>query len=349
MFVTDRLPGRVAHLNDENWLYFSGTSYLGMSQNIDFQHLLIESIKRYGTNFGGSRLSNMRLEVFGRAERFLAEWTSAPAALTVSSGTLAGQLVVRALQGQGDFHFAPDVHPALFGEGNYSGEAFDAWSLRMLEIAKKGKPMVLFAGALDPLRAREYDFGWLQELPHDTPITLVLDDSHGIGITGKRGAGIYSILGIPENLELIVVASLGKALALPGGVILGRQDFILKMLQQAQFGGASPMVPAYLDAFLQAQELYDAARKRLFRNIARFAAPFASTDFFQNFPHYPVFYTEKRRLADWLEARKVVISSFSYPTPHDKRITRVVVSAAHDEDDIDFLINLVKLFAETQQ
>ncbi len=348
MFVTDRLPGRVAHLNDENWLYFSGTSYLSIAQNIDFQALLMKSVKRYGTNFGGSRLSNMRLEVFGRAERFLAKWTGAPAALTVSSGTLAGQLVVRALQGRGDFYFAPDVHPALFGEGNYAKETFAAWSLRMLEIAKKGEPMVLFAGALDPLRARQYDFGWLWQLPHDVPVTLVLDDSHGIGITGRRGAGIYSTLETPENVELIVVASLGKALALPGGMILGRQDFILKMLQQAQFGGASPMVPAYLDAFLQTQELYDAARQRLFRNIAQFAAPFANTGFFQNFPGYPVFYTEKRRLADWLEARKVVISSFSYPTPQDKRITRVVMSAAHDADDVDFLINLVKLFAETQ-
>ena len=346
MFTTDRLPGRVAHLNDENWLYFSGTSYLNMAKNAAFQHALMESVRRYGTNFGGSRLSNMRLEVFGRAERFLAEWTGAAAALTVSSGTLAGQLVVQALADRGDFYFAPDVHPALFGEGDYAHETFEAWSLRMLDIAQNGEPMVFFAGALDPLRARKYDFSWLQELPNDVPITLVLDDSHGIGITGRDGAGIFSTLKAPANAELIVIASLGKALALPGGVILGRQDFIQKILHASQFGGASPMVPAYLDAFLQTQSLYRQARQILFRNVVQFAEAFAELSPFQNFTNYPVFYTEKKQLAAWLGARKVVISSFRYPTPKDQPITRVVISTAHDEDDIAFLIQLVRLFFE---
>lgn len=349
MFTTNRMPGRTAQLNDENWLYFSGTSYLGMAQNKDFQQILSESLGRYGTNFGGSRLSNLQVDVFAKAEQFLAEWAGAASALTVSSGTLAGQLVVRALEGKGKFYFAPGVHPALFGAGEYSDLSFIDWTSSILEKTQAGEPMVLFANAQDPLRAKKNNFEWLNDFPSQTPITLVLDDSHGIGVTGKEGAGIYSILQMPENVELIVIVSLGKALAIPGGMILAKRDFRQKIWRSPHFGGASPIIPAYLDAFLQAQDLYQQARQRLFGNVKQFSDAFSGSDLFQHFDSYPVFYTPNNRLAKWLQAHKVLISSFAYPTPRDKFITRIVISAAHDNDDIEFLIKLVTRFLNQQQ
>lgn len=345
MQITKQIPGRTAIFNNEAWLYFSGTSYLGLSQNTDFQNLIIEGIQQYGTHFGGSRLSNLRLEIFEASENHLANWTGAEAALTVSSGTLAGQLVVKMLENSGKFYFAPGVHPALFGEGMYSELHFENWTQFILEEAQHSKrPLVLFSNTLDPLKARQFDFHWIQHLPNNIPITLVLDDSHGMGITGKDGAGIFSNLKMPENVELIVVASLGKALSIPGGVVLGNKHFIQKIWESPYFGGASPVNPAYLQAFLQAKDLYQQQRQILFQHIESFQSATESLKLFQTFPGYPVFYTPENALADFLKHHKALISSFAYPTAQSETITRIVLNAAHTEDDLIHLTDLLKEF-----
>ncbi len=341
---TDQTPGRTVRLGAEEWLYFSGTSYLGLSQNTDFQGLIFDGIRRYGANFGGSRRSNLQFPVFEQAEDYLAKWLSAEAALTLSSGTLAGQLAVKALQNSGKFYFAPDVHPALFGEGDYADASFEQWAGYILEEAQRGEPMVLFANALDPLRARQPDFSWLLELRRDTSVTLVLDDSHGLGITGREGAGVLSTLFVPENVTLIVVASLGKALSLPGGVIAGSQNFVQHIWQSPHFGGASPLPPAYLDAFLNARHLYWRAREILFANVASFQTATQAFGLFRSLDQYPVFYTPQSELTDFLQQYKVLISSFPYPSPYDERITRVVLNAAHTAEDLQRLIDFLKRF-----
>jgi len=349
MQITDQIPGRTAFFNNEAWLYFSGTAYLGLSQHTDYQNLIIEGLRQYGTHFGGSRLSNLRLQIFEEAENALANWTGAEAALNISSGTLAGQLVVKTLKNAGKFYFAPAVHPALFGEGDYSELNFENWSQFVLEEAQRFKnPMVLFSNTLDPLKARQFDFTWVQQLPKEIPITLVLDDSHGIGVTGTRGAGIFSTLKVPENVELIVIVSLGKALSIPGGVILGKADFIQKIWQSPYFGGASPVNPAFLYAFLQASNLYEQQQQILFRNVDFFKTATESLNLFQSFDSYPVFYTPKNALGDFLKSHKVLISSFPYPTAQSEHITRIVLNAAHTQEDLDELADLLKRFLNLQ-
>ncbi|MFN7116627.1 MAG: aminotransferase class I/II-fold pyridoxal phosphate-dependent enzyme [Saprospiraceae bacterium] len=345
MQITNRIPGRTAFFNNEAWLYFSGTSYLGLSQNTDFQNLILEGIHQYGAHFGGSRLSNLRLAIFEQAENALVTWTGAAAALTVSSGTLAGQLVVKSLEQRGKFYFAPGVHPALFGEGTYFNADFADWTSFVLAEAQRSKsPLVLLCNTIDALKAKSYDLKWIEELPNNIPITLVLDDSHGIGITGKNGAGIFTTLQVPENVELIVIASLGKALSIPGGVILGSQPLIQNIWQSPYFGGASPITPAYLHAFLHAKTLYQQQREQLLHHIHHFTAATTDLDLFETFNQFPVFYTRENILADFLSHYKVLISSFPYPTAQSERITRIVLNAAHSEEDIVVLIDLLKRF-----
>jgi 7-keto-8-aminopelargonate synthetase-like enzyme len=345
MFTTHSIPGRTAFFDQQEWRYFSGTSYLGLSQSIDFQNLIIQGIQRYGTHFGGSRLSNVRLEIFEQAENYLAEWTGAEAALTVSSGTLAGQLVVKTLHNRGKFYFAPQAHPALFGEGEYSNLSFQNWANFILQQARHSTtPIILLSNTLDPLKAQRYNFDWLQQFPNHIPIILVLDDSHGIGITGKNGAGVFATLQLPENVGLVVIASLGKALSMPGGVVLGSKKFIQNIWQSPHFGGASPITPAYLHAFLQAQDLYEQQRQILFQNIEFFNSQLELPTLFQTFGNFPVFYTKENNLADFLQQHKVLISSFSYPTTQSETITRVVLNAEHTRTDLTQLTHFIQEF-----
>ena len=339
------IPGRVFYKNGQEWLYFSGTSYLGIPHSAAFKDALMEGFQKYGTNFGGSRLSNLNLAIFEEAEAFLANWCQAPEALSFSSGTLAGQLLLKALEGKP--YYAPGTHPALWSAKTAPhSSSFKDWTRQMTELSFEAEgPLLLFANALDPLKLEHYDFEWLHDLAPDRQVTLVVDDSHGIGITGGEGGGFYSLVQPPEQIRLIVVASLGKALGLPGGLVLANKEIVKGIRSMPFFGGASPINPAYLHAFLQSQDYYQAARKALRRNYDLFLRQLKQKERFSYRKHYPVFYTSRNDLAAFLSNYQILISSFPYPSPSDPALTRIVLNSIHTPEDIARLTEVLSLWA----
>ncbi len=347
-FITNQLPGRTLITETEEYLYFSGTSYLGMGHNKSFRAYLTRNLAIYGANYSSSRLSNVQLSIFAETEAYLAAWTGAEAALVVSSGLLAGQLVIRMLTDKGTFFYGPRTHPALWRHPlDLSTETYTGWSQTLPNRVQQAteQEIIIVSNSIDVLWAQNYDLSWLYSLPAGKNITIVIDDSHGLGITGANGAGVYSeITGLPSHVQVIVISSLGKALGIPGGVVLSNRTVIAQLRNQAFFGGGSPPVPAYLAAFIKSAPLYEQARETLLQNIRYFTAHLRQSELFQFFPNYPVFYTPEPKLYEWLLRRKILVSHFAYPSPTDLPITRIVLNALHTKADINILLKQIHAF-----
>jgi 8-amino-7-oxononanoate synthase len=347
----DHLPTRTIKFEGEEYLFFSGTSYLGMGHQAGFQQALKEGIARYGTIFSASRNNNLKLAIYEEAEIFLAQWTGAEAALTVTSGLLAGQLVMNSLVHHAII-YAPATHPAIWGANFSKRKQFDShqqFETQIVKLASKArKPLAICCNAIDPLYCEAYNFDWIFQLPENQDITLVLDDSHRLGVTNTEGGGImkklkeYDVFEKKPNLKIIVIASLAKALGIPGGVILGDTQTITTVRNNPLFVGASPIIPAYLYAFLASQDVYKMARIKLLHNIHYFKNGCEKHNMqmslFRFLPNYPVFNTSKSNLYSTLYENKIFISNFSYPSPTSPPITRIILSALHTEGDIDRLI-----------
>lgn len=349
LLYTDQMPGRTLKTNGREYLFFSGTSYLGVSCNQQFRQHLLEGFSRYGTNYSSSRNSNLKLQVFEEAEAYLAAYTGADAALTMSSGYLAGQALVLTLQDTGHFMYAPDTHPALWrsmADVPGSGLSYEDWVERVcVEVpALPDKHIVIVCNSLDPLKAQDHPFNWINSLPAEKQITLIIDDSHGLGVTGIDGAGIFSQLAHVKHMShfrLLIVGSLGKAFGIPAGVILGDHKTIEQLQKSPYFGGASPAIPAYLYAFLQSGSLFKEAREKLYANIAHFLKQLDHTDQFSYFNRYPVFFTRQKELYPYLLSHDILISSFRYPTPADEPVTRVVLNSLHTPEDLNRLTDII--------
>ncbi|MDQ4141811.1 MAG: class I and II aminotransferase, partial [Bacteroidota bacterium] len=196
LFAT-QLPGRTLITETATYLYFSGTSYLGMARNANFQAILQACFSEYGTNYSSSRLSNVQLKIFSETEAYLAAWTGAEVALVVSSGLVAGQLIIKTLADTSTFIYGPRTHPALWRtpadcyEGDYQN-----WTQELPDKirASNKENVIILTNSLDALWAKAYSFKWIFQLPADKVITVVIDDSHGFGLTGKNGAGLYTQL-----------------------------------------------------------------------------------------------------------------------------------------------------------
>lgn len=346
MFELDHLPGRKVKIESTEWLYCSGTAYLGIPKQAAFKQLLLEGIERYGTNFGGSRRSNMRLSIFKIAEQYLADWIGTESALTISSGSLAGQLLIKYLSKDHHLFIAPTAHPALWsGQSIPANLSFEEWIKRIPQkISNKAKNPAIFLSSIDPLLAKAFRWDWLEALPSDKRIKIIIDDSHGLGILGKGGAGILSLISKLPKLDYIIVSSLGKALGIPGGVIAGSKALIDGLWASPFFGGASPIIPAYLHAFVGAKEIYAKALLKLLHLIELFQSAPVVNQLFDYIPAYPVHYSACEELSDYLNKHKIFLSAFRYPTDNSPIVTRLIINALHEEEDIHLLLHHLNSF-----
>jgi 8-amino-7-oxononanoate synthase len=353
-FIINHLPSNKILLEGREHHFFSGTSYLGMNQDEAFKQLLIEGINRYGMSFGSSRNGNLQLDIYEQAEAKLALWIGAEKALTVSSGMLAGQVVSQYYKTQNaTFFYAPQSHAANFHEPNIvlPNLSFEEWTeiIGQQILLQKNPHSVIVCNSCDPIKLNIYDFNWTSQLPDNQPITLIIDDSHGLGITGKNGSGIFQQISVKSNVRLVVVSSLHKAMGIAGGVIFSDYDFIEALRQTSFFASCSPIAPAYLYAYLHSDDIYTRSLLKLKTNIQRFNFQIFSMQHsdnvvFSSISNYPVYYTKHDDLFDFLLENGIFIYRFAYPIKTGKPNTRIVLSAWHDEIQIDFLADKCKEF-----
>lgn len=352
-FIINQLPSNKILLDGKEYHFFSGTSYLGMNQDEDFKRFLIEGINRYGMSFGSSRNGNLQLDIYDQAEEKMARWIGSQKALTVSSGMLAGQVVVQYLKSKkATFFYAPHSHAANFHEPNIllPNISFEAWAITIgQQILEKNVPhSVIVCNSCDALKLSPYYFDWTLQLPCNQSITLIIDDSHGLGITGENGSGIFQQIAVNSNVRLVVVSSLHKAMGIAGGVVFSDQDFIEALRHTAFFASCSPIAPAYLYAYLYADDIYARNLLKLQSNIQYFNLQTIGCQIFSSLTNYPVYYTLQDNLYDFLFEKGIFIYSFAYPIKTGKPNTRIVLSAWHTEEQINFLAEKCKEFTQKQ-
>lgn len=339
----DRAPGRSIRLKGQEYLYFGGTSYLGMQNDVRFGQLLCKNITKYGVHHGASRNSNLRLSLYSLVERHLADLAGCEAALTLSSGFLAGQLAGHFFEQETYRSFiAPGAHAALFRGGQMAYANFESLAAAIqAELAGDNpKIPVLFTDSLDTTGSSFPDYPLLKQLPLESLI-LVADDSHGLGILGPRGGGCYARLAELPVKELLVCASLGKAMGIQAGVLFGTAKRLDALRQTSFFGGASPAAPAYLATLLASEAHYEEKRKRLQANIRLFETECLYANNFARLNGYPVYGYSNPGLTAHLEANKIVVTDFSYTTALTGRI---VLGAQHRRADIRRLLTALHSF-----
>jgi len=101
--------------------------------------------------------------------------------------------------------------------------------------------------------------------------TLVLDDSHGIGVLGASGRGLVEEVNAGTR-GLVVVGTLGKALGAHGGFVAGSRQVGASARAAAAYGGATPIPPAIAAAAAEAVRLASGGegvklRSKLWRNV----------------------------------------------------------------------------------
>ncbi len=347
MYQIQKIPGRTVLIDNQEFLWFGGTSYLGLGHNEAFQKLIQMGLNKYGSNWGSSRNNPIKIDIYEHLEIFLTDFTKAPSAISVSSGLLAGQIALKYIESSSPnstIIYAPRVHPALwasdFKPTNISYETF-IQNINNQILSINNADITLVADAVSSPHIENYTFDWVIDLPKSKTINLIIDDSHSLGICGKNGGGIFNQIRHNNNVNLIVVSSLNKALGVPGGVIFCHQNTAEKIRKLPFYTASSPMSPtfAYVCAF--SKNIYFNSLKKLNENIVIFNSLISVLTDLQQLDNYPSYCFQKEGLTEYLLEHKVIIPSFAYPLPTDSKITRLVISSLHTETDLKFLADLL--------
>ncbi len=333
----DHNPGRVIRLKDSDWLFFGGTSYLGIHASEEFKNLVIEGACKYGFSSGISRINNIRSEIYRQAEEYAAGYFGAEDAIILSSGYLAAQLAVNCFSADRLQLHGTGSHPALFK--GQPGSTITIPGIPGYIAASSGDKWLICSNSINNLYPEIYGLEYLQYVDKDA--VLVVDDSHGIGITGKEGKGVYPSLGSLSKLKPVVVASMAKALGIDAGIILGDADQMDYLRKSALYAGASPPSPAMLYAFVNAAHIYAASRARLEENVRYFNTLLRDKTGIQFIGDFPVYHLADPDAAQQLYDQQVLISSFPYPDPNGLPLNRVVLNALHTKADLEKLASLL--------
>lgn len=337
----NQFPDRIIQLNEEKYLYFGGTAYLGLPVNKAFQKLVVKNILRWGTTYGSSRNANVKLTAYDNGETFLAKHIKAEAVVTVSSGMLAGKLVIDELRKETDcfFHLL-DIHPAI--QTGSSLPFFIDTKINSRLLDAKVEKITILADSVPTFQTKVIDLSILKQISTYKEITLVIDESHSLGVLGDSGCGIFSSINLPIKRK-IMISSLGKAFGLTGGVIASDASFIRKIKQLDTFVSAAGMNPALVQTLEEASEIYKLQHQKLIKNLNFIHKHLIEKNAILFDKTYPLIYLEKDEINEILIKNNIIIAHFKYQEAA-KNLNRIVITANHKKRDLKKIIAVLNKY-----
>jgi 8-amino-7-oxononanoate synthase len=179
---------------------------------------------------------------------------------------------------------------------------------------------------------------------------LMIDDAHGIGVLGARGAGSLEHFGLDQSAVPVLVGTLGKAFGTFGAFVAGRDDLIEALIQRARpYIYTTAMPPAVAEATRVALRIVSEEswrREKLMALVARFRSGAVQLGLPLIDSPTPIqaviLGANEQALAASQALREAGfwVSAIRPPTvPAGTARLRVTFSASHEESQVDALLD----------
>jgi 8-amino-7-oxononanoate synthase len=251
-------------------IMLGSNNYLGLTGDPRVIEGAADALARYGTGLTGSRLLNGTIGLHLELESELAAWMGTEDAIVFTTGHQANLGAIGTLLGPGDTVIADSGDHASILDGCILSQAkLRPFKHNRLDLLEKR----LQRAVVDVERAEGEDAGGgilvvvdgvfsmegdVAPLPQIAELTarygarLMVDEAHGVGVLGARGAGAAELLGVEAAADLRM-GTFSKSLASCGGFIAGTTEVIdFLRIQSRAYLFTAAGVPAAVGAALAA-------------------------------------------------------------------------------------------------
>jgi 8-amino-7-oxononanoate synthase len=355
--VASRAGPRVT-VDGRELVNFASNDYLGLAGHPELARAAADAAWQWGVGATASHVVCGHFAPHEELERELAAWAGAcehARALTFSTGYLANLAIVSALADRTTEVHADRLDHACLNDGALLARARlvryahgDADDLARRLVASRARRKLIATDAVFSMDGDIAPLARLLQLANEHDAWLLVDDAHGFGVLGG-GRGTLAELGLVSP-RLVLMGTLGKAAGVAGAFVAAHPAVIDTIVQFARpylYTTASPPLLAQtLRASLALVREGDARRATLARHTERLRAGAAALPWHlasSTTPIQPLIVggnEDAMRLAAALEARGLWVPAIRPPTvPGGTARLRISLSAAHDDGDIDALLD----------
>ena len=241
-------------------LILSSNNYLGLSNHPDVIAASKAALEHYGAGTASVRFICGTFSIHRELEEELARFSRTEAALSYVSCWTANTGAIPLLAGEGDVIVSDELNHASIIDGIRLSKATrkiyvhsDMASLEeklkeaVGEVARDGSILIITDGVF----SMEGDLAKLPgivELARKYDAAVMVDDSHGTGVTGKHGRGTVEHYGLEGEID-VITSTLGKALGgAAGGYVASSRAVIDSLIQSSRPQIFSNALPASVAA-----------------------------------------------------------------------------------------------------
>ena len=335
-------------------LNFCSNNYLGLANHPTLVAAAKKALDEMGVGPAAVRTIAGTTSLHLELEKRLAAFKGVEAAITFQSGFAANLATIPALVGKEDVIFSDRLNHASIIDGcRLSGgkiipyEHCDVASLESVikeNLSQYHRAIIITDGVFS-MDGDVAPLDKIYDVAQRYDILLMVDDAHGEGVLGRGGRGIVDHFGLHGKVD-VEVGTLSKAFGVVGGVVAGNATIVEWLRQRGRpFLFSSAVTPPDAAACIAAIQLLETSTElvdRLWDNAKYFKAEMKDLGFntgVSTTPITPVMLGEAplaQQFSRELFEAGVFAMALGFPTvPQGKARIRVMISAAHEREDLD--------------
>jgi 8-amino-7-oxononanoate synthase len=255
--VLEGPTGPVVEMEGRERIMLGSNNYLGLTGDPRVKDAARDALERFGTGLTGSRFLNGTLSLHLELERELADWMGSEDALVFTTGYLANTGAIGTLLEPGDTVICDSGdHASILDAVSMSRARIRPFRHNrldkletMLKRAESDGGGVLVV--VDGVFSMEGDLAPIPDIAalcRRHGARLMVDEAHGVGVLGARGAGACEAFDCEDEVDLRM-GTFSKSLASCGGFLTGPADVIdFLRVQSRSFMFTAAAVPAAIGA-----------------------------------------------------------------------------------------------------
>ncbi|MFN3827959.1 MAG: 5-aminolevulinate synthase [Micavibrio sp.] len=337
--------------------------YLAMGQNQSVIKAMKEATDCAGAGAGGTRNISGTTRYHVELEETLARLHGTESALVFTSGFTANEGALSTLTKllPECIIYSDEMNHASMIAGIRNGGAekriFRHNDLEHLESLLQAddpsKPKIIAFESVYSMEGDIAPIGAIADLAEKYGAMTYLDEVHGVGLYGSRGAGVAEEMGVMHRID-IIEGTFGKAYGLVGGYVAGRR-YTIDAIRSFASGfifttSLPPAVLAGAKASIEHLMVSDIERQRQRRNVRHFKARLekAGLPYLKGESHIvPLIVGDAtccKAITDvLLERYNIYVQPINYPTvPKGTERLRLTATAAHSIEDVDYLCDVLE-------
>jgi len=352
------LAGRLtrAVVEGRELLNFCSNDYLGLARDARVVAAMARGAAQWGAGSGAAHLVTGHTAAHHALEEHLAAFTRREAALLFSTGYMANLGVITAFAGRGEIVLQDRLNHASLLDGARLAEAklqryahvSAAEATLALEAAGE-RAAVLVTDGVFSMDGDVAPVAALAQAARARDTWFMVDDAHGLGVTGPTGRGTLESAGLGADDVPLLVGTLGKAFGCFGAFVAGSREAVELIQQRARsYIYTTALPPGVATAASEALRIAEEEawrRERLAALIARFRTGAAQRGLAlgdSTTPIQPLLIGDTARAlaaSEALRERGFWVAAIRRPTvPAGTERLRITLTCHHEDAEVDALL-----------